>query len=719
MTREASATGRAIVVSILLLLAMPMQSADRNKDAGRPDAPDAEKRSHPIVQHGQKRDDSYYWLRDDTRSDPDVLGYLEAENAYANAHFSAYSALTESIFEEIVGRIEKDESSVPFYLDGYWYSTRYAEGREYPIFERRPESISAPPQLLLDANPIAEEYDYYAVGAVQVSPDDRWLAYTEDILSRRQYQLRFKNLASGELSPTVITNIQPGVAWSNDSKHIYYLKKHPETLLGYQVYRHKLGSDPAKDLLVYEEQDDTWYSGLSRSKSGDYILLSQAGSGKSAVAVLDANDPDSRPVFLAPRADGFEYSAEHLEGAFTILHNRTGPNYELARRSDDKLGDPDDWTTLVAHDPAQYIEEFEVLPGHVALNVREQGQGQLRVLNLESGKQVPIDFQDEVYEVGFTGNYSGELDYLRFSYSSMTTPELIFDYELATGSRHLRKAQQIPSGWEGDRYEVRRVYATARDGVKVPMTLFYRKDLFKGDGSNPVMVYGYSSYGATLPVGFSRVAPSLADRGFVWVDVHARGSSFLGRQWYEQGKMFKKKNTFNDFVDATRHLVESGVADGDKVFAWGGSAGGLLMGAVANQAPDLYRGIVAEVPFVDVVTTMSDPSIPLTTGEYTEWGNPADRDSYDYMMSYSPYDNVRDTSYPNMLVMTGLWDSQVQYFEPAKWVARLRDHHQGNNKILFSTDMTSGHGGASGRYSRYRDHAMAMSFAAYLAENDL
>ena len=677
--------------------------------------PEAKKIDHIMEAHGVKRNDPYYWLRDDTREDKEMLAYLEAENTYAATQLAGAEALADTVFDEIVGRLEQNTSTVPAYDNGYWYTRRYEEGKEHPIFERRKGSETAPVELLLDANIEAARHDYYAVGGTEVSPDNRWLAYTEDLVSRRQYQLRFKNLETGQLSDTVIPNLEPGVAWSNDSKHIYYLNKHPDTLLGYQLYRHRLGTDPASDVLVYEEEDDTYYSGLGRSRSGDYILLWQRGSAKGATAALDANNSDAKPVFLAPRSNDFEFYADHLGDRFFIRHNIDAPNFKISTVAADAIGDPAKWRDLVPHDEAILIESVELFDGVLALQYREQGQVKLRVLDLESGKSRPVNVADEVYEIGFTGNASADVSNLRFSYSSMTTPRSVIDYDLKTGKQTQRKQQKIPSGWDGDKYKVERVYATARDGVKVPVTLFYRKDLYKADGSNPLMVYGYGSYGLNMPVGFNTIAPSLVDRGLVWAYAHIRGSSFLGRQWYEDGKLLKKQNTFNDFVDVTRYLIDNRDVDAKRVFAWGGSAGGLLMGAVINQAPELYRGVIAAVPFVDVVTTMSDASIPLTTGEYTEWGNPADKPYFDYMLSYSPYDNIRRVEYPNLLITSGLWDSQVQYFEPAKWIAKLRDYHQGDNVLVMKMDMTSGHGGASGRFQRYRVRALAQGFALDLA----
>lgn len=678
-------------------------------------APIAKKVPYDMRIHGDTRVDNYYWMRDDERKDPEVINYLEAENAYTDAMLAHTKALQTTLFEELKGRIQKDDDSVPIKKGEYFYFSQTRGDDEYSTYLRSSDFAGTDKQVILDVNKLAKEYDYFAVSGLDVSPNTNLMAYGEDTVSRRIYTIKIKDLSTGKLLEDTLEGTNGRVVWANDNKTLYYIKKDAQTLLGYQVYRHTLGTPQAEDELVYEETDTSYYTGISKSKDGSEIYIWHSSTSASGVSVLSANDGKAMPKRLIEREADLEYGISKLGNTYYITTNLNAVNFQLMKVDIDKAGDKANWQTVIPARDNIKLEGIDLFNDHLVYQQREMGQSTLIVRNLTTGKEMPLSFNDSAYTISAYGNNDLNSDMLRVYYSSMTTPGSSYDVNLATGDKTLLKQQKVLGDFSADNYASERLFITARDGIKVPVTLVYRKDKFKKEGTNPLLQYAYGSYGATMDPTFSSARLSLLDRGFVYAIAHIRGSQMLGRPWYEDGKLLNKKNTFNDFVDVTKSLVAQGYGDKDYIFAQGGSAGGLLMGAVANQAPELYKGMVAAVPFVDVVTTMLDESIPLTTNEYGEWGNPNEKAYYEYMLSYSPYDQVSKQDYPNMLVTTGLHDSQVQYFEPAKWVAKLRDYKTDNNKLLFKIDMEAGHGGASGRFKRLEDAALNYAFMLDLA----
>ncbi|MDI1254012.1 S9 family peptidase [Thermomonas sp.] len=690
--------------ALLLALAFAMTA----HAADLPTPPDVAKKPHVVkAPFGAERVDEYYWLRDDTRKDPVMLAYLNAENAYANAQLAPLKPLQDKLYDEVVARIKQDDSSVPYMERGYWYYTRYETGQDYPIHARRKGSMDAAEDVLLDVNAMAVGKDYYAVGARDISQDNRLLAYADDSNGRRQYTIRFKDLAAGKTLPDVISGSSGSMAWADDNKTLFYVENDPETLLTTRVKKHVLGTDPKHDALVYEEGDDTYYMGIGRSRDDKYILIVLDSTVSNEVRYAPAADPQTFAV-LAPRERDVEYDADHFDGHWVIRTNADGAkNFKLATAADGSTS-RESWKDWIAHDPKVYIEGFELFDGFTAIAERSEGLERVRVLKTDGrGEYVTAD--EPAYSMGLDVNTESGTPWLRYSYSSMTTPGTTFELNIATGERRMLKQQPVLGGFESKNYVTERVWVPARDGTKVPVSLVYRKG-FKRDGSAAMLQYGYGSYGASMDPGFNLGIISLLDRGMVYALAHIRGGQEMGRGWYEDGKLFNKLHSFTDFIDVTRWLVVNKYADCNRVAAMGGSAGGLLMGAITNMAPDDYRVIVSQVPFVDVVTTMLDPSIPLTTNEYDEWGNPENKASYDYMLAYSPYDNLKKRDYPAIFVGTGLWDSQVQYWEPAKYVARLRDLDTGSRPVVFRINMEAGHGGKSGRFRRYREMAEQQAF---------
>lgn len=677
--------------------------------------PDAKKVPYEMSIHGDTRIDNYYWMRDDERKDPEVLSYLEAENAYTDAMLAHTKTLQTSLFEELKGRIQKDDDSVPVKNGDYYYSSQTRGDNEYATYVRSSDFVGTDQQVILDVNELAKEHDYYAVSGLDVSPNGNLMAYGEDTVSRRIYDIKIKDLSTGKLLEDTLKGTNGSVVWANDNKTLYYIKKDLQTLLGYQVYRHTLGTPQSDDELVYEETDTSYYMGISKSKDDSEIYIWHSSTTASGVSVLSADDVKAMPKRLIEREANLEYSISKLGNTYYIVTNLNAVNFQLMKVDIDKAGDKANWQTVIPARDNIKLEGIDLFNDYLVYQQREMGQSTIIARNLTTGKEMPLSFNDSAYTISTYGNNDLNSDTLRVYYTSMTTPASSYDVNLATGNKTLLKQQKVLGDFSADNYASERIFVTARDGIKVPVSLVYRKDMFKKEGTNPLLQYGYGSYGATMDPTFSSARLSLLDRGFVFAIAHIRGSQMLGRPWYEDGKLLTKKNTFNDFVDVTKALVEQKYGAKDKIFAQGGSAGGLLMGAVANQAPELYKGMVAAVPFVDVVTTMLDASIPLTTNEYGEWGNPNEKEYYEYMLSYSPYDQVSKQDYPNMLVTTGLHDSQVQYFEPAKWVAKLRDYKTDDNKLLFKIDMEAGHGGASGRFKRLEDTALNYAFMLDLA----
>jgi oligopeptidase B len=673
-----------------------------------PAPPVAAKKPHDVVSPHGTRSDPYYWLRDDTRSDPEVLSYLKAENAYFEAMSAPYRDLTATLAREMIGRVQQDDSTVPQKDRDYLYYTRYETGKQYPIHARRPVGSDAE-QILVDGNREGEGKEYYAIGGRAVSPKQDLLAFTEDTRGRYQYTLRFRDLATGRDLPERIEGLHHGVAWANDNRTVFYVENDPVTLLSTRVRKHVLGTDPKTDPVVYEEKDTTFY--LSVGKSGDerYVLIVLRSTEAGEVRALDADDPGAPVRVLAPRERGLLYDADHLPGRWVIRTNWQAPNFRLMTVADAAAGDKRRWKEILPHDPAIFIEDVALFRDHLAINERSDGLLRIRVAPWADPRRSTLIVSDEpAYTQALSRNPEQDTHVLRYVYTSMTTPDTIYEVDMRTGERTLLKRKPVP-GYDPSGYVTARVWAPARDGTPIPVTLVHRKGFAK-DGSAPLYQYAYGSYGASLDPGFDPTVVSLLDRGFVHAVAHIRGGQEMGRSWYESGRLLKKMNSFTDFIDVTDFLVREKYAAPDKVFASGASAGGLLMGAVANLAPGKYRGIVAGVPFVDVVTVMMDDSIPLVSNEWDEWGDPRQKVFYDYMLSYSPYDNVRAQDYPAMLVTTGLHDSQVQYFEPAKWVAKLRATKTDRNPLLFKINMSAGHGGRSGRFESMQETAEEYAF---------
>ncbi|NIR52385.1 S9 family peptidase, partial [candidate division KSB1 bacterium] len=664
-----------------------------------------------LEKHGHVRVDNYYWLKE--RDNPKVIEYLEAENEYTEGVMAHTKELQEKLFEEIKGRIKQDDSSVPYKLDDYYYYTRFEEGKEYPIYCRKKETLQAPEEIMLDGNKMAEGHEFFSVRSAAVSWQQNLLAFAVDTVGRRIYHIRFKNLETGELLDDVIQDVTGNLAWANDNKTLFYSKQDPETLRSYQIYRHTLGSDPAEDELVYEEKDETFSSYVWRTKSKRYIMIASFQTLSHEYRYLDANDPDGEFKVFLPRERDHEYDVDHYKDHFYILTNDDAQNFRLMKTP--VTNTPrENWEEVIPHRDDVLLSGFEIFRDHLVLSERKDGLRNLRIMAWDGSDDHYIDFGEPAYLAFIDTNPDFNTTTLRYGYTSMTTPKSIYDYDMVSREKTLLKRDKVLGDFSPDNYKTERLYAPARDGVKVPVSIVYRKGIEK-DGSNPLLLYGYGSYGNSRDATFSAPRLSLLDRGFVYTIAHVRGGQELGRQWYEDGQLLKKKNTFTDFIDCAKYLVKQNYTNPDKLFCMGGSAGGLLIGAVLNMAPELFHGAIAAVPFVDVVTTMLDDSIPLTTSEYDEWGNPNEKEYYDYILSYSPYDNVEAKDYPHLLVTTGLHDSQVQYWEPAKWVAKLRTMKTDDNRLLLKTNMEAGHGGASGRYKQYKETAFEYAFLLDLA----
>jgi len=678
--------------------------------------PKAKKIPHAMTVHGDTRVDKYYWLRDDTRSQPEVLEYLHQENDYGREVMASQQALQDDLLQEIISRIPQREVSAPYIRNGYRYRHIYEPGNEYAIYQRQSVLSSEWDDwtTLLDANQRASHSEFYTMGGLDISPDNTIMALAEDFLSRRQYGLRFRNLETGNWYPEVLDNVSPDFVWVNDSETVYYVRKHATTLLPYQVWRHTVGSPTQQDELVYEEKDDTFYVGLSKTTSQHYITIHLASATTSEVLLLDAELPDAQPLCFLPRRKEHEYSLDHYQHTFYLRSNRDGKNFGLYRT---KVRDERRWEALIPARDHIMLEGFTLFTDWLVVEERQRGLTSLRQINRKTREVVGIAFDDPAYVTWLAYNPEPETSRLRYGYSSMTTPDTLFELDMDTGERRVLKQTEV-AGFDASDYRSEHLWVIARDGVEVPVSLVYNHNHFR-KGENPLLVYGYGSYGASIDADFSSSRLSLLDRGFVCAIAHIRGGGELGHAWYEEGKFLNKQNTFNDFIDVTDSLLEQGYGSPQYCYAMGGSAGGMLMGAVINMRPTLYHGVIAQVPFVDVVTTMLDESIPLTTGEFEEWGNPQDETYYYYMKGYSPYDNIGAHPYPHMLVTTGLHDSQVQYWEPAKWVAKLREYKTDDNLLLLCTDMDSGHGGKSGRFKSYEGVALEYAFLIALAQGTL
>jgi len=677
--------------------------------------------------HGDTRVDDYYWMRltdeqksakEKDRHTQEVVDYIDAENDYTESRLKHTKKFQDKLFDEIVGRIKKDDESVPYLDNGYFYYTRYEKGKEYAIHCRKKESLDGEEEILLDENVLAKGHDYFAVGGMDVSPDNQWMSYGVDLVSRRIYTIYFKNLVTGDVLKQTIPNSTGSVAWANDNKTVFYTSKNEVTLLPEKIWRHKVGTDSAKDELVYEEKDQSFYNGVYRSKSGEFIIIWNSSTLVNDYHILSANDPDGEFNNFSPRGTEHEYSIDHYQDKFYIITNWEAKNNRLMETSENAT-DMGNWKEVIAHRNDVHLLGMEIFKDHLVLNERKDGLRGLRVINQKNGQDEYINFGEQTYTARISVNEEFNTNILRYGYTSMVTPSSTYDYNMNTGEITLMKQQEVVGGYDQSLYRSERHYALARDGQPVPISLVYKKDLkndptFNNQGApdNPqnLLLYAYGSYGSTRDPYFSSTRLSLLDRGFIYAIAHVRGSQIYGRQSYDDGKMLNKKNTFTDFIDAGKYLVKEGLTDPNHLFAEGGSAGGLLIGAIVNMAPELWKGTIAAVPFVDVVTTMLDASIPLTSNEWDEWGNPEEKKYYDYMLSYSPYDQVIDQVHPNMLVTSGFFDSQVQYWEPLKWMAKLRDNWQGENVLYLHMNMDAGHGGKSGRFRRYREVALEYAF---------
>ncbi|MEM1123578.1 MAG: S9 family peptidase, partial [Bacteroidota bacterium] len=638
--------------------------------------------------------------------DTKVIDYLNKENSYREAKMAHTKDFQEKLFEEIVGRIKQTDMSVPFKKDGYYYYTRYEEGKEYPIHARKEGNLEAAEEIMLNVNELADDYDYYAVGSRSVSTNNKILAFGEDTVSRRIYTLRFKNLETGEYLPDRIENTTGTAIWANDNQTIFYTRK-DDSLRPFKIFKHKLGTDPSEDVEIYHEKDETFRTGIYKTKSKKYLVIVAAMTISTEYRFLAADDPDGEFEIFQTRENDHEYSIDHFEDKFFVITNWQAKNFRLMETSESATT-KENWQEVIPHRETVLLEDMDIFQDYLVLSERIEGISTIRIRPW-NGDEHYIDFGQAAYMATTTSNYDFDTDILRVGFTSMTTPTSYFDYDMVKKELTLLKQQEVLGDFDAKNYASERRFATARDGVKVPISIVYRKG-FRKNGKSPLLLYAYGSYGHSMDPYFSSVRLSLLDRGFVYAIAHIRGGEEMGRHWYEDGKMLNKKNTFNDFIDCAEFLLDQNYTRRKRLFAMGGSAGGLLMGAIINQRPELWKGVIAAVPFVDVVTTMLDESIPLTTGEFNEWGNPKVKEYYDYIKSYSPYDNIEAKSYPNLLVTTGLHDSQVQYWEPAKWVAKLREMKKNNKQLYLYTNMTTGHGGASGRFERYKETAMEYAF---------
>ncbi|WP_245747694.1 S9 family peptidase [Parapedobacter koreensis] len=674
-------------------------------------APVADVKPHIRALHGDTVMDNYYWLNDYFKKGADstaVVAYLQAENEYTDTMMKATEPLQAKLFDEMKGRIKEQDESVPYFKNGYYYYTRTEEGKQYYKYCRKKGSLEAAEEVLLDVDALAAGHPYYAAGGFNISPDNKLLAYGVDTVSRRQYTIHVKNLETGELLTDAIPATSGGSVWANDNRTLFYTKNNPSTLLTEKIMRHTLGTDSREDATVYHETDNTNYIGVGKAKSGKFIYIYSGGTLSSETRYLEADNPLGAFKVFQPRMKDVLYNVTALEDRFLIVTNQNATNFKLMECPLDQTGVAN-WKEVIPHREDVLLEDVDEFKDFLVVSERKDGLTQLAIRNLKDGSAHYLDFGEEAYTAYPSTNPEYETTTLRYGYTSLTTPSSTYDYDMHTREKTLLKQQEVVGGYQVADYVTERLYARAEDGTQVPISLVYKKG-FKKDGSAPLLLYGYGSYGATMDPTFSSSRLSLLDRGFVYAIAHIRGGQEMGRQWYEDGKMMKKENTFTDFIACGQFLTEQQYTAPEHLYAMGGSAGGLLMGAVANMAPLLWHGIVAQVPFVDVVNTMLDETIPLTTNEYDEWGNPNEKAAYDYMKSYSPYENVEAKDYPNILVTTGLHDSQVQYFEPAKWVAKLRAMKTGNNVLLLKTEMDFGHGGASGRFDYLKEVALEYAF---------
>jgi oligopeptidase B len=706
----------ALVASVIALLASQTACKPNMKEtppAITDAAPVAAKKPHQVTSENGSREDEYYWLRDDKRENPDMLAYVKAENAYADAMLAHVKPLETKVYNEIIGRLQQDDSTVPYLMNGYWYFRRFETGKEYPIYSRRKGTKDSAEEILLNGNEMAKGHDFFEIGDIAISPDSKMLAWAEDTVGRRQYVVRVMEIASRKIYPVALPNVENNVVWASDNKTFLYIEKDPETLLGYKVRKHSIDSanntDVAADPLVWEQKDTSFYTGVGKTKDEKYLWIATQSTVSSEMWFADANDPKLTFKVFLPRERDHEYQVEHANGRWVVRTNWKAKNFRVVEVKTGDESNREKWTDLVAHRDDAFVDTFDVFKSFLAVEEHSGGLRKLRIRPWSGAKDVMVTADEPSYTMYLDVNREFGSDELRYTYQSMVTPKTTYDYDFKTGKRELLKREPVLGGYDPSNYATEFAWAAARDGTKVPVSIVYRKSTPR-DGTAPLLQIGYGSYGSTYDPEFSYLPPSLLDRGFVVAIAHIRGGQEMGRAWYENGKLLNKKNSFTDFIDVTRWLAANKYSDPKRAFALGRSAGGLLMGAIANMAPQDYRGIVAGVPFVDVVTTMLDETIPLTSNEFDEWGNPKKKEFYDYMLSYSPYDQLGAHDYPAMFVHSGLWDSQVQYFEPTKYVARLRARRTGNSLVVLRTNMEAGHGGKSGRYEHFREYAEQYAF---------
>ncbi len=671
--------------------------------------PIAKKQTKVFEEHGNSRTDNYYWLNQ--REDKEVIEYLEAENTYTKDVLKGTEKLQEKIYNEIVGRIKKDDESVPFDYKGYKYYNRFEAGGEYPVYCRQKLEENSQEEIMLNGNEMAKGHAFFSIGSWEISHNNQILAYSVDTVSRRKYTVHFKNLETGEIYSESIKNTSGNISWANDNKTIFYTVK-DETLRPYQIYKHILGTAISDDKLIYEETDPTFTTYIYKTKSDKFLVIGSGSTMTDEYQILNANTPEKEFKLFNKRTRGIEYSFAHQENRFLIRTNYKAKNFRLMETSDAETS-IENWKEVFAHDENTLLEGVDAFKDFYVLSERKNGLPLFKIVDKKTNKEHYVKFDEDDYYAYISSNPEYSTTKIRYGYTSLKTPRSVFDYNVNSHEKTLMKQDEVVGGYNADDYVTERLYAPSRDGVKVPISIVYKKG-FKKDGSQPLLQYGYGSYGYSIESTFRSSRLSLLDRGFAFAVAHIRGGEEMGRHWYEDGKLLKKKNTFYDFIDVADFLIAEKYTSNEKIFAYGGSAGGLLMGAVINYRPELFKGVIAAVPFVDVVTTMMDESIPLTTGEYDEWGNPNKKEYYDYILSYSPYDNVETKDYPAMLVTTGLHDSQVQYWEPAKWVAKLRELKTDNNPLLLWTNMDFGHGGASGRFEIHKETAMEDAFMLML-----
>ncbi|WP_225035790.1 S9 family peptidase [Winogradskyella sp. SM1960] len=669
--------------------------------------PIAKKIPHQLEMHGDIRVDNYFWMKD--REHPEVIDYLKAENEYCDSEMAHTKGFQKDLFEEMKARIKEDDSSVPYKYNGYWYITKFEKGKDYPIYTRKKDSLDNPEELLFDCNEMAEGESYFKLAGISISPDNKLVSYGIDNTGRRNYTIHVKNLETNEVAVDRVLNTTGSSSWANDNETLFYTKKDEVTLRAFQIYKHRLG-DNSKDELVFEEGDDTFGVAVYKSKSRKYLIIACYSTLTNEYHILNADNPEGRFKVFQPRIRGLEYSISHYDSHFYILTNKDkATNFKLMKTPETETG-LENWSEVIAHRNDVLVEGIDIFKDYLVVSERKNGLNEIRVKRWDGSEDYYLPFDNETYTCFTSINVEFDTETLRYGYNALTTPTSVIDFNMRTKTKTVLKEQDVLGGkFKKENYTSERIWATAEDGTKIPMSVVYKKGI-KKDGTNPLLQYAYGSYGSTVDPYFSTIRLSLLDRGFIYVITHIRGGEYLGRDWYENGKLLHKKNTFSDFIACSVHLIKERYTSSQHLYAMGGSAGGLLMGAIINNAPELYNGIIAAVPFVDVITTMLDDSIPLTTGEYDEWGNPNDKLYYDYIKSYSPYDNVEAKDYPNMLITTGLHDSQVQYWEPAKWVAKLREMKTDSNKLYLKTNMDAGHGGASGRFESLKEDAEEFAF---------